>query len=208
MNIPDTLAKEIVEKATSENDINFFTKLIESGFDLNEKLTNGETILFWVAHQNPADFRILEYLIEHGADINAKTNDGSTILHESYIMDEDLINFLIDHGADVNAEDNSGRTPLFFANATSVEILLDRGATITDACNFFDIMNTFDNPYVAADIIIPLIDHGADINQKDKFGKTILQRVQEWLNEENFSNDDEKEGLEYFEQELLSRGAK
>ena len=96
-----------------------------------------------------ARLEVAKLLIQNGANIDAKDADGWTALHHAVDDDKtDLIEFLLKHGADANAKDHEGKGPLFYFD----EITL---------WNKKHIVNLF-------------ITYGANINEKDANGDTIL----------------------------------
>src|SRR5437588_11860946 len=85
--------------------------------------------------------------------IERRDRSGLTPLHHAVKNNEiNFIRFLIEAGADVNAKDNNGNTPL----------------------NMFPVFNIDgDNIENYFDILVFLISKRADINNKNRFGKTI-----------------------------------
>lgn len=180
MTITDKLIKQI-NTAIRESDIGFIQKLIATGFDVNQKLENGETLL-WIAAEfgNEA---VTRFLIEHGADVNVKNELGMTPLFECW-ANEQVAEILIEHGANVNERSNDKKTPLHFANSGLDEVLVKHGADVNARDNtgrtpLFEPMYVFDNVEVTRDIMQTLLEHGADVNIQDNHGKTCLEYVQE-----------------------------
>ncbi|WP_455756457.1 ankyrin repeat domain-containing protein [Sulfurimonas sp.] len=84
-------------------------------------------------------------LIKQDKQLNKLYEDGSNLLHNAaYYNQIEIINILLDKGFDIDAKDNNGHTPLF--NATNND---------TNDCK---------------DAIKLLIENGANVNEKDKYG--------------------------------------
>jgi len=169
--------------ASSRMKPEILTALINAGADVNAKANNGTTPLIYATKLlgNP---KTVITLISAGADVNAKTDDGTTPLIAaagrydtlgdltaaiSALLNEDpkaAVNFslemvtaLVKAGADVNAKANDGTTPLIAAA-----------------------MHTR-----TPEVIITLLDLGADQKATDDSGKTALDYANE---NENLQNTD------------------
>lgn len=91
--------------------------------------------------------------------IERRDRSGQTPLHHAVKNNEiTFVRFLIDAGADVDAKDNNGNTPLNMFPVFDID-----GDNIG---NYFD-------------TLVLLISRGADINNKNRFGKTILHTASE-----------------------------
>lgn len=88
----------------------------------------------------------LTLLLAHGADIDARNADGRTLLHT--IRDPEAVAVLAGEGADINSRDLLGRTPL-----------------IEHAANYEDGVD---------DVVMALLDLGADPNVRDHDGDTAM----------------------------------
>ena len=113
-------------------------------------------------------------LLDGQADVNRAQGDGTTALHwAAYRNDVEMAGMLIAAGADVRAETRVGDIiPIVMAakngSAAMIELLLAAG---TDP-GYADANNTTTLMYAAAagqpDAVQVLIDHGADVNAKDR----------------------------------------
>lgn len=147
--------------------------LIEQGANVNQKNKEGDfptKIAFMCGKQN-----VVKYLLEKGADINQQDRHGHTLLHLAALEDnEEMISYLLEHGANINQKDNYGQTSLHFSTYCScsrdeeIEKPSDRkGKEKKDK----------------AKMMKYLIEHGADVNGKDKNGLTPLKIAKQKENE-------------------------
>nr|MBO6295302.1 ankyrin repeat domain-containing protein [Schwartzia sp. (in: firmicutes)] len=107
---------------------------------------------------------VARLLIEAGVDVNAKNKYGCTAL--MLASNPGAVKVLIDKGADVNAKDNDGRTALMhvFKKYTSSEEENER-----------DFIPTSERALVSAGkIVATLLEHGANVKERDKDGRTAL----------------------------------
>ena len=134
-------------------------------------------------------FKIVRALVDRGADVHALNENRWTPLHIAcWAGNWKVASFLIDKGANIHAQDGHLSTPLHAAckngnsetsiNSTldTVMYLLNRGAKINNV-NFSKLTPL----HVACiygnlEVAMVLIDNGADIYSKDKFGKTPIQQ--------------------------------
>ena len=123
--------------------------VLSLGFDVNDVSNNGMTPLFCAAKTN-SNIEVLKKLISSVADINHKDKDGWSLLHWATENEHiEVLEYVLSLGLDVNVVDNNGWTPLFCAakNNSNVEFLKK------------------------------LIAFDADINHKDKDGRTLMHFV-------------------------------
>lgn len=136
-------------------------------------------------------------LLDSGVNPNAKRNSGARLLYEAVAYDAtnknpEMVALLLQYGADPNekfeSKDESSWNPLVIScargNKGAVKMLLAHGARV----NVFDHSNPFSEkngdvpPIVAVlrgqnpdpKIIDMLVDHGAKIEVKDKWGNSPL----------------------------------
>ena len=122
---------------------------------------------------------ILSLLLEHGAEVEALGHNGQTPLHRaSWQRKVKAGQCLLDHGADINARNNSGLTPLGSAAYQDLEftrMLVERGARIddSDSDGWTSLHWAIQSGNVQ--IVQLLLENGADVNVRDKSGKSPSQ---------------------------------
>lgn len=116
-------------KAINYNDLELFTKVIESGLDVHlqwpaskERRTliiDGRKTLLTIWRSQSSlplhaaayvnDEAFVKLLLSYGADTNARSLDGTSALHESIARSNNRVSvLLITHGADVDCKTNAG----------------------------------------------------------------------------------------------------
>lgn len=100
----------------------------------------------------------LKYLLSScNVEIDDKYENGRTLLHTAcYLKKCKVVKMLINEGANINESNINGTTALMYAKTNLAE-------------EDFDFLNI-------------LIDNGANIVQKDNFGKTVLDYISEQKN--------------------------
>jgi ankyrin repeat protein len=159
------------------------------------------------------DLDVLDELLTRKADLNSRDTYSQTALHDAAGSGRpDIVERLIKAGANVNAkqlkfslpcgsgEENtpSQNTPLHFAaakgNPETIKVLLKGGAELeaTNVHGITPLMSTVDPPlYTGINEesrlanIECLVEAGANINARDKRGRTILDAAQAELSNEN-----------------------
>ena len=143
--------------------------LLESGADPNLSIDDpgGLPAIFYC---NKPD--TVQLLLEHGADINAQETSGRSMLHMSIIDDDiDMAEYLLEHGANPKLEDDYGCGPIFYVqSAEAILLLADHGAKLNTVANNGDIPLA----RLSSDLIPVLIEAGADVNFKNREGRTAL----------------------------------
>ena len=151
--------------------------LLEYGFTVDpEDANNREFLLSAVARGYSA---LVQELLKNGADVNtlydSTSRDGCTLLHiASRSRQEEVAKLLISCGADVNAQDTTGKTPIFYVTENGdlkiAKLLLTNKANVKDRPELLN--NAVRKKY--REIIEVLLEHGADVNSRDKYGRTAL----------------------------------
>jgi len=149
--------------ATSANNTEIIDILIKAGSKIEEKDKYGYTPLMLALKYNYANPDIAISLIKYKADVNATLAENSSTpliiaLGESIVTKPKVIQALIDYGAGVNAKDISAMTPLMDAAKYSTE-----------------------------EVVKILLKAGADLNAKDKNGKSAEDYV--WDNPKIYQKD-------------------
>ncbi|MEY2393612.1 ankyrin repeat domain-containing protein [Wolbachia endosymbiont of Tettigetta isshikii] len=123
--------------------------------------------------------KIVEDLLKYGADVNTLHNstskEGFTPLHSAAkIKQEEVAKLLISYEADINAQDKTGKTPIFYAIENAdlkiTKLLLTNRANVKDNPELLNIAVKKE----CIEIVEALLQHDADINSSDKYGRTAL----------------------------------
>ena len=159
------------------------TLLLEAGADVNvQELHNEWAPLHLVVYRNHA--RMIPLLFDYGVDIHIKTKNGQTPLHLAIEQSNvNIATLLLEAGAEVNAKDENFMTSLHIAvsfdsfeslenvrmQAYSDELEYDLTPHLAFAVEH---ENLPVNPYGLQEIIVLLLERGADIHAQNKEGKT------------------------------------
>ena len=133
--------------------------LIDNGADVDIKVALNElTPIFKAVIEN--NLEITKLLIDKKADLNRVNNQGNTILMHTFNrrkgINKEIFELLIANNLDINAQNNNGDTMLSL---------------------FIDSNNYYRNPRYKIETIDYLIAKGADVNVKDKKGRSILLKA-------------------------------
>jgi ankyrin repeat protein/beta-lactamase regulating signal transducer with metallopeptidase domain len=106
--------------------------LIESGANIHQKDTDGQTPLFAAASYSHQAEPTAKLLLDHGAAVNLSDNRGMSPLH--YASTASMCKMLIEKGADIHARDKRGWTSLHYdanwGRLSAVDYLIENGANI------------------------------------------------------------------------------
>lgn len=133
-------------------------KALAAGADPNAKNTCGEpAILIAIHNKNNSNLKIL---IEAGANVNSVNKGGWASLYEAvWSRDAEAVRMLINAGADPNQREGGGWTPLMAMAASS----------------YYEEKDNIDK---SMEIMLMLIEAGADAGMKDKNGDTAFDILQ------------------------------
>lgn len=171
-------------KAAKKGDWEALNTAIEKGAD-----SGGRTLLHWAAGEGHIDD--MKQFLKEGADIEAEDKHGFTPLAlAAFAGKVDTVKLLIEKGANLEAKDNGSNTPLHLAAVAGDEevakILIESKANL-EAKDYKDQTPLF---FAATnsrrpEVLIFLLKQGADIEVRDRQGKTALdiaiERKQEAL---------------------------
>jgi len=173
--------KELKGSIFFEPILDFIKRII----DINAKSDDGTTPLIAAAHNGINE--AVEFLVNRGADVNAQNNDGWTPLLAAAIAKMPVvIKFLLDHGADINAKGENETTVFFYIKTKGSATVLIDWIKEKDPSKIVDYVNARDldgnTPLIFAassgdveeEAIKVLLDNGADINAKNRSGRTAF----------------------------------
>lgn len=148
---------------------------LTNGADVNAKDDDGKTALMVAAYNIEGKPEVARVLLEHGADVNAKDSRGKTALiwaTDGVHQAPEVVRVLLQHGADVNAKDKDGKTALEYARLffhEDVANLIIAHGVANPSRQLVQDASRGSLEAVQLDLA-----HGADVNAKDKVGRTAL----------------------------------
>ena len=175
--------------------------LIKNGADVNMMCDNKHPYLVFIGINQAAGktplwiscskgrFEFVELLVNNGADVNIPDSDSIPPLSVAcFNGNSEIANYLIEKGADlksaITAKNYDGQTPLFVAckhgNIEIVKLIIENCPDKKTLIEKID-QNTEQTPLYAAcvhnhlEISAFLIKNGADINVRDRTGKSIIE---------------------------------
>lgn len=165
--------KSLLHISAEEKQFEISKHLLGRGFNINQKDARGKTP-FSIACLNK-DEPTINLFLEHHPDINTQDELGNTPLHNA-IPSKKILGILLDRGAIQYKKDVFGLTVLHAASEDldTVEYLLKKGVSpnlINDEEQTLMHTAVLDGNIKLADT---LINYGADINFRDKKGKSPL----------------------------------
>jgi ankyrin repeat protein len=147
-NAKDANGNTPAHKAAKIFKLDILEVLVKAGADLKIKNNNGETAAekFLMLSLESGDEKSVRRALELGANVNTVFIDSgnSTSLHKAVIIGVPMVQFLLHNKAHVNAKNIDGDTPAHIAAQTGNKAMVDL-----------------------------LAKYGADLNIKNKEGKTV-----------------------------------
>lgn len=210
INEVDNLGQTVLFKAVLKDDLKIALALISKGISVNKLDNYGQNVLFNTVLQGNKNNIVLKHLIKRGIDLNVIDDRDRTIIDEIFYIrtlqkyDKDLddirysmINpeddylylalLIIEAGFKIDSEDKHGKTALQKEierrNFSNAEFLINCGANVNvideNGRNLVhkEILKGYKNDRV----IDFLISKGANLNQKDRFSKTIIDNLIELI---------------------------
>ncbi|EPS39981.1 hypothetical protein H072_6288 [Dactylellina haptotyla CBS 200.50] len=172
----------ILHISTKRGDDDIVRLLLQHGAAVDAQTDRHETALHLAAHHRRTG--VARLLIQHGADVHQVTYNTKTALWIAAESGaEDVASALLQAGADPNAATSVAETVLFVAAAKGrekiVKMLLENGAKESIGLRSLTRLNTplfaaIENANDHSAVVKLLLDAGADVNVKDKDGKTAL----------------------------------
>ena len=124
--------------------------LLANGADPRLRDASGNTPLHrgfrWTSLDSETVLELVALLVNAGGNVNARNENGRTPMHDA---SNSALNALLAHGADINAQDEDGNTRLHLASGCEFV-----------SCHF------------ASELIIALLDAGADATIRNAQGQT------------------------------------
>jgi len=123
-----------------------------------------------VLHGRESHKEVVELLIANGADVNAKMEFGRTPLHSAASRGHrEIAELLIAAGADVNAKNENGKTILASRSVSIPDLLRKHGGIDNSEGKFTELAINGNIDGVKRHLAA-----GADVNAKDRLGRTPL----------------------------------
>lgn len=147
--------------------------LVSHGADVNAKSDNNRTPLM-IAARRPGAAPVVKFLLDKGANPNPNAKPGaesSPLLEALTAGDASIVKLLVQRGADAQATADMGLTMAVTTGCTKGLELLATSITNKDVYT-----TALQNTAIIGDLkaVRLMLDHGADVNAFDGFGKTPL----------------------------------
>lgn len=158
--------------AVRDQDREAAVALIDQRADVNERSSDGTTVLHWAAHHGDAD--LVKRLLKAGANAKVVNDYGASPMSEAAELGSaEILELLIKAGADVESPNLEGQTALMTVARTNhvdaARLLLKRGANVNARENWRGQTALM---WAAAqsqpEMVQLLIKHGAEVNARSK----------------------------------------
>ncbi|AKI80567.1 putative ankyrin repeat protein [Acanthamoeba polyphaga mimivirus] len=202
-NIGENILMRIIKKLDNKYSIVTIKLLLEHGINIEHVNIYGQTALMYACNyiSKIDNMPIIKLLLDYGADINSKCNKGWSPLMSVFkndVINIKTIKFLVKKGADINAKNHKNETMLYvlckklptiiyrqmyvkiFAYLIKKGILINYPNYEGYTPLMIYIIKTskyFKNTENIETFMKLLLDHGANINAKNVFGSSILNKI-------------------------------
>lgn len=165
--------------AAGQNDEYKIRLLLESGANVSFRDSNDCDAIFYTDNID-----CLRLLIKHGANVNQQYSysGGKTLLHMAAEQNNvSNIRLLLESGANVSLRDSNGCDAIYYTNdAECLRLLAQHGADVNQQYareNGKTLLHMVaeDNHWHRSSYWKTLLNFGADVNAKDKYGHTPLE---------------------------------
>ncbi|XP_055416307.1 fibronectin type 3 and ankyrin repeat domains protein 1 [Bubalus kerabau] len=176
----EPISSEHLHRAVNVNDEDLLVRILQGGnvkVDVPNKF--GFTALMVAAQRGYT--RLVKILISHGTDVNLQNGSGKdSLMLACYAGHLDVVKYLRRHGASWDTRDLGGCTALHWAadggHCNVIEWMIGDGCEVdaVDAGSRWTPLMRVSAVSGNQEVASLLIDAGADVNMKDKDGKTPL----------------------------------
>ncbi len=209
----------VLAKAIERGEVDEVKKLAPNT-DLNKPGQQDMTLLFWAISNAIYDkktaprLKIITELVKTGADPLQPRPAGGSSPAEFVLKGDsgDWIRAMLDGGLSPDARDKIHHQPVLFEtikakNTETLKAMLDHGANIniTDSLGNTLLIEAFD--FGEYDHVLLLLERGADPDFRGKFGWTMGNQLQRFLDRSK-ANDEHHQDLIKIKEKLIEHGGK
>jgi len=179
INVKDKYGMTPLMNAAGKSNFDVVNFLKRKGARTDFKYPRNFTLLMEVARKKQAN--LVKELLAEGADINEVSEGGETALVATLrgVNSEDMVELLIQNGADVNLPGWNGYTPILYVaesypNLKILDLLINAKANVNYQNKYGLTALMLAVEANNRDVIIKLLEAGADINIKDHANNTAI----------------------------------